>query len=457
MLKSQEPKADAAPKTPSVARSARRADQDRRQPARIRRHPANLPHRRLARLRAPRGRCGDGGRRDAGSRPHRLRRPRRVSPCRLCAPAQARRHESEGEHHGGRALARDRADRRRPRHGPCGDDRCRQSRRRACARVAASAGSARAAPITPAPARSTRPSRSRTAWSGSTARRRASTTWRRGAAPSPCSAPTRSRWRSRPATRRRSSSTSPRRSPRTAPSGPTSWKAGRCRRAGCRTARTARRSPIRPRSTDGTYLPMGGYKGSGLSIIIGLLAGPLNGAAFGRDIRDFAAPPGGELNVGQFVVALDVARFVPPDLFKAEVDRHIRDLASSRRLPGVDEIRVPGQGRVARRIEREKNGVPLTADGRGAGRRGRQVARHHAAQRAGMSAADAPSAQGSPFWRFSLRFYRQPEGCRCLHRAAGGGGRRRQSAAVSALAGDAQARIRGCRGRGARAPHRRLA
>ena len=26
-----------------------------------------------------------------------------------------------------------------------------------------------------------------------------------------------------------------------------------------------------------------------------------------------------------------------------------------------------------------------------------------------MSAAQAPSAQGSPFWQFSLRFYRQPQ------------------------------------------------
>ena len=113
--------------------------------------------------------------------------------------------------------------------------------------------------------------------------------------------------------------------------------------------------------SQGIYVPMGGYKGSGLSIIIGLLAGPLNGAAFGRDIKDFAAPPSGELNVGQFVIALDVSRFVPPDLFKAEVDRHVRDLAGSHRLPGFDEIRVPGQGRLARRIEREKNGVPLSA------------------------------------------------------------------------------------------------
>jgi L-2-hydroxycarboxylate dehydrogenase (NAD+) len=115
------------------------------------------------------------------------------------------------------------------------------------------------------------------------------------------------------------------------------------------------------RINEGTYLPMGGYKGSGLSIVIGLLAGTLNRAAFGRDIKDFAAPPGGELNVGQFVIALDVARFIAPDVFKAEVDRHMRDLASSRPLPGVAAVRVPGQGRVVRRKEREENGVPLGA------------------------------------------------------------------------------------------------
>src|ERR1700737_2606390 len=76
-------------------------------------------------------------------------------------------------------------------------------------------------------------------------------------------------------------------------------------------------------TSEGTYLPIGDYKGSGLSLIIGLLAGPLNGAAFGRDIPDFAAPPRGELNVGQFVVALDVARFMSLDLLKGEIDRHI--------------------------------------------------------------------------------------------------------------------------------------
>jgi len=115
------------------------------------------------------------------------------------------------------------------------------------------------------------------------------------------------------------------------------------------------------RINEGTYLPMGGYKGSGLSLVIGLLAGPLNRAAFGREVRDFAAPAGGDGNVGQFVIALDVARFVPLDTFKAEIDRHIRDLVSSRPVPGGDDIRVPGMGRAARRAERERDGVPLNA------------------------------------------------------------------------------------------------
>jgi L-2-hydroxycarboxylate dehydrogenase (NAD+) len=111
----------------------------------------------------------------------------------------------------------------------------------------------------------------------------------------------------------------------------------------------------------GMFVPIGGYKGSGLSLVLGLLAGPLNRAAFGRDIRDINTEQARETNTGQFVIALDVARFLPLDLFGAEVDRHVRDLASSARLPGVDEIRIPGQGRQARRTDRQQNGVPLSA------------------------------------------------------------------------------------------------
>jgi LDH2 family malate/lactate/ureidoglycolate dehydrogenase len=95
-------------------------------------------------------------------------------------------------------------------------------------------------------------------------------------------------------------------------------------------------------------------------LVLGLLGGPLNGAAFGRDIKDSTSDQVRENNTGQFVIALDVARFLPLETFKREVDRHIDDLVSSQRLPGVDEIRVPGQGRAARMADRIQNGVPLS-------------------------------------------------------------------------------------------------
>src|SRR5436309_7250319 len=113
------------------------------------------------------------------------------------------------------------------------------------------------------------------------------------------------------------------------------------------------------RLDEGMFVPIGGYKGSGLAIVLGLLGGPLNRAAFGRDVKDVNAEQVRETNTGQFVIALDVARFVAPNVFAAEVDRHVRDLASSKRLPVVDEIRIPGQGRLARRTDRQINGVPL--------------------------------------------------------------------------------------------------
>src|SRR4029450_10802609 len=75
------------------------------------------------------------------------------------------------------------------------------------------------------------------------------------------------------------------------------------------------------RATEGTLLPIGGYKGSGLALIIRLLAGVPNRAAFGRAVRDFGTDAREEANTGQFVVALDVARFLPLATFTAEVDR----------------------------------------------------------------------------------------------------------------------------------------
>jgi LDH2 family malate/lactate/ureidoglycolate dehydrogenase len=112
------------------------------------------------------------------------------------------------------------------------------------------------------------------------------------------------------------------------------------------------------KSTEALLLPMAGYKGAGLALTLGLLAGTLNGALFGRDCVDFNAEPDRVTNTGQFVVALDPGRFQPLDRFKAQVDRHIRDLRATRALPGQN-VRLPGEQRAQRRADRLRNGLPL--------------------------------------------------------------------------------------------------
>jgi L-2-hydroxycarboxylate dehydrogenase (NAD+) len=115
------------------------------------------------------------------------------------------------------------------------------------------------------------------------------------------------------------------------------------------------------RSAEGILLPLGGYKGSGLALMIGLLGGVLNGATFGREVIDYNYDMGSVTNTGQFIIALDVARFMPLDRFKAEVDRHVRDLKGSAMLPGFDAIRLPGERRRRCQIERARDGVPIPA------------------------------------------------------------------------------------------------
>src|ERR1700689_851468 len=92
------------------------------------------------------------------------------------------------------------------------------------------------------------------------------------------------------------------------------------------------------RADEGHLLPIGDYKGYGLSLIIGLLAGALNRAALGLQVIDFVKETGTTTNTGQAIAAISVETFMPPADFKHAVDQIIRDIRNSRRLPGVERI-----------------------------------------------------------------------------------------------------------------------
>jgi LDH2 family malate/lactate/ureidoglycolate dehydrogenase len=113
------------------------------------------------------------------------------------------------------------------------------------------------------------------------------------------------------------------------------------------------------RADDGFLLPIGGYKGYGLALMFGLLAGTLNGAAMGRDVVDFNKDDVTPTNTGHAIVAISLAAFGDVAGFKQRVDELVRDLRASKRLPGVDAIRLPGEGSHSARAERTRLGIPL--------------------------------------------------------------------------------------------------
>ena len=113
------------------------------------------------------------------------------------------------------------------------------------------------------------------------------------------------------------------------------------------------------RGYEGFLLPIGGYKGYGLSLVFGLLAGTLNGAAMGKDVVDFNADDKTTTNTGQALLAIDPAAFGDPLEFRRRVDTVVREMRGAERMPGVERIWLPGEQSHARRVANERDGVPI--------------------------------------------------------------------------------------------------
>jgi LDH2 family malate/lactate/ureidoglycolate dehydrogenase len=113
------------------------------------------------------------------------------------------------------------------------------------------------------------------------------------------------------------------------------------------------------RADEGFLMPIGGYKGYGLAMIVGLLAGTLNGAAMGSEVVDFNKDDTSVTNTGQAIVAIDPDAFGDVAEFKARVDKLVRELRASERMPGVDRIWMPGEQSHAKHLVNEREGLAL--------------------------------------------------------------------------------------------------
>lgn len=112
------------------------------------------------------------------------------------------------------------------------------------------------------------------------------------------------------------------------------------------------------KAIDGLLQPIGGYKGTGLGIVMGILSAVLSGASYGTELGNMidGPKPGAD---GQFLMAIRISAFEEPSRFKERVDRIVRQIRASRRAPGVDRVYAPGELEFVTEQRYRKEGIPL--------------------------------------------------------------------------------------------------
>ena len=109
-----------------------------------------------------------------------------------------------------------------------------------------------------------------------------------------------------------------------------------------------------------SLMPVGGYKGYGLSLMVEILCAILSGMPFGPHIpKMYNSPIEERRNLGHFFAAIRIDAFTDPEVFK----NRMRDLAMELRETDPADTRVPvmvaGDPEKKKRDERKKNGIPL--------------------------------------------------------------------------------------------------
>jgi len=111
----------------------------------------------------------------------------------------------------------------------------------------------------------------------------------------------------------------------------------------------------------GALLPVGGAKGSGLAIMVDLLAGALAGGAVGRKVRG-TFHMDREATKGDLFLAIDPEAFCGLEVFLDRVEDLQSDIRSSRVAPGFNRILLPGEFEMECRQRYLHEGVPITTD-----------------------------------------------------------------------------------------------
>jgi LDH2 family malate/lactate/ureidoglycolate dehydrogenase len=114
-------------------------------------------------------------------------------------------------------------------------------------------------------------------------------------------------------------------------------------------------------ATQGFLRTMGDYKGSGLSIVIGMLSSMISSAAIGptlKDVYEDFVP----LNKGHSFCAIRLDFLVDTDEFKKNMDTQIEFIKASKKAPNVDEVFLPGEMEAQNYRRQMKDGIDMPAE-----------------------------------------------------------------------------------------------
>lgn len=111
----------------------------------------------------------------------------------------------------------------------------------------------------------------------------------------------------------------------------------------------------------GVVLPIGDYKGYGLSMLMDIFCGVIAGAACGGDVADMYKVYDRPQDVGHFFFVMRPDLFVPMADYRARMDKVIERARACPKAEGVDEILVAGEPEARYEAERRKTGIPYSA------------------------------------------------------------------------------------------------
>lgn len=121
--------------------------------------------------------------------------------------------------------------------------------------------------------------------------------------------------------------------------------------------KTGNRTDDPAAALEGVMLPMGGPKGSALSIMMDVFSGVLSGSAFAGHVTN-PYDPSKEADVGHFLVAIKPDLFMDLKTFRERMQYLHERVTGSEKMVGVERIYFPGEIEQLVHEERLKTGIP---------------------------------------------------------------------------------------------------